>query len=108
MGPGLALTWRIKANTDKSVQVTFTLRRKTCPPVKLCNVEIPQADDAKYLAMGTASHSNIEILERFQSKTMSHVQYPTTHKQQIYKPRLESENGERGNRELQQELPNKT
>ncbi|GBP86407.1 Probable RNA-directed DNA polymerase from transposon X-element [Eumeta japonica] len=122
--------WRIKANTDKSVQVTFTLRRKTCPPVKLCNVEIPQADDAKYLGMhldrrltwrkhiwtkrkqqdcklrgmywligrksqlsdaskmtiyktilkpiwtygiqlwGTASHSNIEILERFQSKTM--------------------------------------
>ncbi|GBP66443.1 RNA-directed DNA polymerase from mobile element jockey [Eumeta japonica] len=43
--------WRIKANTDKSVQVTFTLRRKTCPPVKLCNVEIPQADDAKYLGM---------------------------------------------------------
>ncbi|GBP96221.1 Probable RNA-directed DNA polymerase from transposon X-element [Eumeta japonica] len=42
--------WRIKANTDKSVQVTFTLRRKTCPPVKLCNVEIPQADD-KYLGM---------------------------------------------------------
>ncbi|GBP31098.1 RNA-directed DNA polymerase from mobile element jockey [Eumeta japonica] len=122
--------WRMKANTDKSVQVTFTLRRKTCPPVKLCNVEIPQADDAKYLGMhldrrltwrkhiwtkrkqldcklrgmywligrksqlsdaskmtiyktilkpvwtygiqlwGTASHSNIEILERFQSKTM--------------------------------------
>ncbi|GBP27303.1 RNA-directed DNA polymerase from mobile element jockey [Eumeta japonica] len=122
--------WRIKANTDKSVQVTFTLRRKTCPPVKLCNVEIPQADDAKYLGIhldrrltwrkhiwtkrkqldcklrgmywligcksqlsdaskmtiyktilkpvwtygiqlwGTASHSNIEILERFQSKTM--------------------------------------
>ncbi|GBP88608.1 RNA-directed DNA polymerase from mobile element jockey [Eumeta japonica] len=122
--------WRIKANTDKSVQVTFTLRRKTCPPVKLCNVQIPQADDAKYLGMhldrrltwrkhiwtkrkqldcelmnmywligcksqlsdaskmtiyktilkpvwtygiqlwGTASHSNIEILERFQSKTM--------------------------------------
>ncbi|GBP59980.1 hypothetical protein EVAR_84480_1 [Eumeta japonica] len=25
--------------------------RKTCPPVKLCNVEIPQADDAKYLGM---------------------------------------------------------
>lgn len=122
--------WRIKVNTDKSVQVTFTLRRKTCPPVKLCDVEITQSDDAKYLGMhldrrltwckhiwtkrkqldcrlrgmywligrksqlsdaskmtiyktilkpvwtygiqvwGTASHSNIEILERFQSKTM--------------------------------------
>ncbi|GBP54816.1 RNA-directed DNA polymerase from mobile element jockey [Eumeta japonica] len=43
--------WQIKANTDKSVQVTFTLRKKTCPPVKLCNVEIPQTDDGKYLGM---------------------------------------------------------
>lgn len=122
--------WRIKANTDKSVQVTFALRRKTCPPVKLYNKDVPQQEDAKYLGMhldrrltwrkhiwtkrkqldlklrnmywligrksqltdaskmiiyksilkpvwtygiqlwGSASCSNIEILERFQSKTM--------------------------------------
>lgn len=122
--------WRIKANATKSVQVTFTLRRKTCPPVKIYNKDIPQQDDAKYLGMhldrrltwrkhiwtkrkqldsrlrsmywligrksqltdaskmsiyktilkpiwiygiqlwGAASYSNIDILERFQSKTM--------------------------------------
>ncbi|KAJ8710369.1 hypothetical protein PYW07_009735 [Mythimna separata] len=122
--------WRIKANQSKSVHVTFTVRRPTCPPVRLYNEEIPQAEDAKYLGVhldrrltwkkhiwskrkqldtrmrnmywlvgrksklsntskmtiykailkpiwaygiqlwGTASHSNIEILERFQSKTI--------------------------------------
>lgn len=43
--------WRIKANESKSVHVTFTLRRETCPPVTLNNVNIPQADDAKYLGI---------------------------------------------------------
>ena len=43
--------WRIKANQGKSVHVTFTLRRQTCPPIKLHNKEIPQAEDAKYLGM---------------------------------------------------------
>lgn len=122
--------WRIKANKDKSVHVTFTLRKETCPQVKLYNEEVPQEDNAKYLGIhldrrltwkkhiwtkrkqldcklrcmywligrksqltdtskmaiyktilkpiwtygiqlwGSASHSNIEILERFQSKTM--------------------------------------
>lgn len=32
----------------KSVQIIFTYRRKTCPPVKLNNIEIPQANEAKY------------------------------------------------------------
>ncbi|GBP26472.1 RNA-directed DNA polymerase from mobile element jockey [Eumeta japonica] len=122
--------WRIRVNQGKSVHVTFTLRRETCPPIKLHNEEIPQSEDAKYLGMhldrrltwrkhiwtkrkqldtqlrsmywlmgrksnlsheskiaiyktilkpiwtygiqlwGTASNSNIEILERFQSKTL--------------------------------------
>lgn len=122
--------WRIKVNQGKSVHVTFTLKRQTCPPIKLHNENIPQADDAKYLGMhldrrltwrkhiwtkrkqldtklrsmywligrkshlsheskvaiykaifkpiwtygiqlwGTASNSNIEILERFQSKIL--------------------------------------
>ena len=129
--------WRIKANKDKSVQVTFTLRKRTCPQLFLYNEKIPQAEEAKYLGMhldrrltwrkhiwtkrkqldhklrsmywlighksqltinnkllvyktiikpiwtygiqlwGTASHSNIEILERFQSKTIrSMLQIP--------------------------------
>ena len=43
--------WRIKANATKSVQVTFTLRRDTCPPVSLFNVQLPQAESAKYLGI---------------------------------------------------------
>jgi hypothetical protein len=115
----------MKANETKSVHVTFTTRRKTCP-----NVQIPQENHAKYLGLhldrhltwhthifakckqlglsftkmywllerkskfstnnkllihkailkpiwtygiqlwGTTSNSNIEILERFQSKVL--------------------------------------
>jgi hypothetical protein len=122
--------WRIKVNETKSVHVTFTLNKKTCPPVFLNNKPIPQAENAKYLGMyldrrltwrkhidakrkhlglkfnkmywlmgrnssltmenklllyksilkpvwtygiqlwGSASKSNIEILERFQAKTL--------------------------------------
>lgn len=43
--------WRMKANETKSIHVTFTTRRETCPPVKLNNCTLPQADDAKYLGM---------------------------------------------------------
>lgn len=122
--------WRIKVNQSKSVHVTFTLKRQTCPPVNIYSVNIPQAEEAKYLGMhldrrltwrkhiwtkrkqldtkvrsmywlignksklsnrnkillykvilkpiwtygiqlwGTASNSNIDILERFQCKTL--------------------------------------
>jgi hypothetical protein len=43
--------WRIKVNETKSVHVTFTLNKKTCPPVFLNNKPIPQAENAKYLGM---------------------------------------------------------
>lgn len=122
--------WRIKANELKSVQVTFTTKKETCPPVTLNNRLIPQENSAKYLGIhldrrltwkthiwnkrkqlayklsklywligrksqltlenkiliyktvlkpvwsygvqlwGTASVSNIEILERFQAKVL--------------------------------------
>ena len=122
--------WRMKANETKSVQVTFTLKRKTCPPVQLNDKQLTQTDDVKYLGIhldrkltwrkhitakrkqldlklrnlywltgrksqlslankllvykvilkpiwtcgvqlwGTASTSNLEILERFQSKVL--------------------------------------
>lgn len=29
--------------------MTFTLRKETCPPVKLNNSQLPQAADAKYI-----------------------------------------------------------
>jgi len=124
-------TCRMKANEAKSVQVTFTLNKMTCPPVKLNNDHLPQADEVKYLGIhldrrftwrkhitaklkqldhklrklywiigrksqlslenkllvykvilkpvwtygiqlwGTASNSNLEIPERFQSKVLS-------------------------------------
>ncbi|PNF19341.1 putative RNA-directed DNA polymerase from transposon X-element [Cryptotermes secundus] len=122
--------WRMKANENKSTNVTFTMKRTTCPPVTLNHSQIPQAEDAKYLGIhldkrltwkkhihtkrkqlgikfrqmywmlgrqselstenkillyktmlkpiwtygiplwGSASNSNIEILQRFQSKVL--------------------------------------
>ena len=43
--------WRIEANASKSVQVTYTLKRQTCPAVTLNTVQLPQSDCAKYLGM---------------------------------------------------------
>lgn len=43
--------WRIKVNETKSVHVTYTLRKETCPPVALNNINIPQAEEAKYLGL---------------------------------------------------------
>ena len=125
--------WRITLNETKSVQVTFTLRRDTCPAVYLNEKPLPQQDKVKYLGMhldrrltwnehiwtkrkqlnlkirqmcwllgrkskltienklliyktilkplwtygiqlwGSASNSNIEILERFQNKTLRNI-----------------------------------
>lgn len=43
--------WLIKVNENKSVHVTFTTRRDTCPSVILNNIYIPQKDDVKYLGV---------------------------------------------------------
>lgn len=43
--------WRIKSSSTKSVQVTFTLRREECPPVKLDGEFLPQSDSVKYLGL---------------------------------------------------------
>lgn len=43
--------WRMKANPNKSTQITFTTRRETCPPVTLNNTQIPQKDTVKYLGV---------------------------------------------------------
>lgn len=42
---------RIKINENKSVQVKFTTRWETCPPVYLKNSELPQTEDVKYLGI---------------------------------------------------------
>ena len=43
--------WRIKPNVNKSVQVTFTTRRDTCPTVTLNDIEISQSSSTKYLGI---------------------------------------------------------
>jgi hypothetical protein len=43
--------WRMKVNETKSVHVTFTTRRQTCPPVQINNVQIPQDNHVKYLGL---------------------------------------------------------
>jgi hypothetical protein len=43
--------WRIKANETKSVHVTFTTRRETCPAVHINDVQIPQENHVKYLGL---------------------------------------------------------
>ena len=125
--------WKIKVNESKSVQVTFTMKNGQCPPVILNDLQLPQADEAKYLGIhldrrltwrkhifrkrkqlglklrqlywiigrrsqlsvqsklllykailkpiwtygislwGTASNSNLEILQRFQNKVLREI-----------------------------------
>jgi hypothetical protein len=43
--------WRIKANEIKSVHVTFTTRRETCPSVHIKDMQIPQENHVKYLGL---------------------------------------------------------
>jgi hypothetical protein len=43
--------WLMKANATKSTNVTFTTRKRTCPPVTLNNIQIPQEKSAKYLGV---------------------------------------------------------
>jgi hypothetical protein len=43
--------WRMKANKSKSIDVTFTTRRETCPRVHINNVQLPQEEDVKYLGL---------------------------------------------------------
>ena len=43
--------WRIKVNQAKSVQVTFTTRQNTCPPLTFNNAPIPVATEVKYLGL---------------------------------------------------------
>jgi hypothetical protein len=41
----------MKANESKSIHVTFTTRRETCPPVYISNVQLPQEEDVRYLGL---------------------------------------------------------
>jgi hypothetical protein len=41
----------MKANGTKSTHITFTTRRETSPPVHINNIQYPQAEKIKYLAL---------------------------------------------------------
>lgn len=43
--------WRIKVNESKSVHITFTLNKQTCPAITLNGVQVPQQKDIKYLGI---------------------------------------------------------
>lgn len=45
------LKWRIKVNTNKSSQITFTNKRSSCPPVTINNTPIPIKKCVKYLGL---------------------------------------------------------
>jgi hypothetical protein len=44
-------TWRMKAKENKSVHVTFTTRRETCPPVHINDLQIPHENHVNYLGL---------------------------------------------------------
>ena len=43
--------WKIRVNTNKSTQITFTTRRGTCPQVSINNAPIPVKTEVKYLGL---------------------------------------------------------
>jgi hypothetical protein len=43
----MAKKWKIRVNESKSVQVTFTMKKGTCPPATLNDTQLPQVDEAK-------------------------------------------------------------
>jgi hypothetical protein len=43
--------WRMQENALKSVHVTFTTRTGMCHPVHMNNVQLPCADQVKYLGL---------------------------------------------------------
>ena len=44
--------WGFKINENKSIHVTFTLRKQTCPQVTINNTTIPQSDTWEWLWTG--------------------------------------------------------
>jgi len=47
---------------QEPVQISFTIRRETCPPVILNGLRVPQAEDAKYLGLHFVRRLNCKKL----------------------------------------------
>jgi hypothetical protein len=58
--------WKIKINQAKSSQITFTTKRKNCPPATINNIQIPVQTEVKYLGL-SGPKTNLE--EAHQDKT---------------------------------------
>lgn len=43
--------WKIKVNASKCVHITFTLKRKNCPPLSINGLRIPEQNHTKYLGL---------------------------------------------------------
>lgn len=43
--------WRLQASATKSVHITFTMRKKECPPVTLNDHPLPRVSEVKYLGL---------------------------------------------------------
>lgn len=65
--------WKIKLNEQKSIQVTFTLRRKnTQLYTHLNGIKVPQAESAKYLGLHLDSRLNWKHHVRQKALQVSH------------------------------------
>jgi hypothetical protein len=42
---------RLKAKETKSAQITFTLKKNTCPPVQLNKKQLTKTEEVKYLGI---------------------------------------------------------
>ena len=69
--------WRMKVNETKSIQVTFTLKKNTCPPVQLNSKQLTQLEDVKYLGI----HLDRKLSWR------KHIRVSTKRKQLVLKVR---------------------
>jgi hypothetical protein len=85
---------RIKANESKPGHFAFTTQRKTCPPVQINNVHVPQQDDVKcrklHLARGLTWHKHIFTEQKQLGMMLTKMHWllktdvRTLHKQQNY------------------------
>jgi hypothetical protein len=67
-----AKKWKIKTNQSKSMHITFTVRKQTCPTVQMGNVNLPQNNGVKYLSM----HLDIKLTSAKQlNQKVKHIHW---------------------------------
>jgi hypothetical protein len=77
----------MKANEFKSIHVTFTARRETCPPVHINTVQLPQEEDVKYLGLhldrGLIWHKHIFAKRKQLGFTLTEMYWLLGHKSKL-------------------------